>query len=439
MTVAAAAAAPPFLAGNALGARRPVDALDWGLFLPGVLLCCALGISLRLVGPLFVAMPVGTCLLYALLRRTLPPRLLTAYVALCLAFGVLSACRLLPASWQVHFMHEAIVRQLVPLIGFFTVAWASKAYFRRRLAVGNVLFGAPLILVSSFAVAPLVMFHQDVGYQNDRSLLAVLSLSGAFINNVTIATFFLLGGVFLAREWRRATSIAVVFAIAVTTHFTQFKLMSAMVLLTLLGARARNAVIGLIAAILIVYGIGMNFIPDLMRKSPNDGLRLALIADVFTSTVDTRGIGIGYGKESVRWRYRFPDMPDFTFLPDARSMTRERMLEALSTGVENSFVQALLRTGITGFVLLVAAVFAAFPPASLPRGLRNHAACLFAMMFLGMFVNSALETPLTCVGLGFTYGYLLALRSAARSHAQLVRSRPVPLPKPCLAASGSTR
>jgi hypothetical protein len=152
-----------------------------------------------------------------------------------------------------------------------------------------------------------------------------------------------------------------------------------------------------------------------------------LVDDALKSAVDTHGICIGYGKESVRWVYRFPGMPAFTFLPDVQSMTHSRMLEALSNGVENSFIEALLRTGVPGFLLLTLAIFAAFPPAGLPRSLENHAACLFAMLFLGLFVNASLESPLSVVGQGFVYGYLLALRASGRSLATIQLRSATPL------------
>jgi hypothetical protein len=60
------------------------DLLDYTLFLPSIWLVCGLAIALRLVGPLFVVIPVGFCLLYAVLRLTVPPRLLSAYVAFCI-------------------------------------------------------------------------------------------------------------------------------------------------------------------------------------------------------------------------------------------------------------------------------------------------------------------------------------------------------------------
>jgi len=400
-----------------LAVRRPSpDVLDYGLFLPGIWLACSLGISLRLIGPLFIIVPVGCCLLYAVLRRTTPPRLLSAYVGLCVFAGVLSKYQLFPTSWQSHFMAEAIPRQLVPLLGFTAVTWGSKAYFRHKfLRSENPFAGATPIIFLSLVVAPAVMYQQNVGYQGDHSIFAVIGLYGSLINNTVICYFFVLGYMFFTRDWRRYAGSIIIVAVGLSTHFIQFRILIAFVFAVLFGVPGRKLAIALVAFMVCVYGVGMTFKNEAMMKYPNEGLRLVMAADAITSAVDTYGLGIGYGKESVRFRYRIPGMPDFTFLPDPKSMTPERMLEALSNGIENSFLQSLLRTGVLGFILLCAAFFAAFPPHNIPRDLRNHAACVFALSFLGCFVNASLESPLAVVGQGFVIGYLLALRARARA------------------------
>jgi hypothetical protein len=398
----------------------PPDVLDYALFLPGIWLACALGPCIKLIGPAFAVAPTGLCLLYAVLRRIVPPRLLSFYLGFCLFVAALSRYQLLPTSWQVYFLEDAIIRQLIPTFGFFAVAWASKAYFRRRILNGDVFWGAPIFLTLTIIVAPVVMLEQGLGYEGDYSAFAVFSLYGSFVNNVLIGLFFVFGSIFFAQDLRRYAALAWMLVIAITTHFVQFKLLAAVTVVTLVGVPGRKAVIGAIALLVGIYAVGINFVPEVMSEDPNDGLRLALVADTITSVADTYGVGIGYGKESVRWVYRFSNVPVFTFLPDPRTITHSRMLEALSTGVENSFAESLLRTGIVGFLLLVAATFTAFPPRNLARAGRNHAAVIFAMLFIGCFVNSSLETPTAVVGLGFAYGYLLALRGRSRIRTPLI-------------------
>jgi hypothetical protein len=392
-----------------------LDALDYVLFLPCIWLACGLGISLRLIGSLFVVIPICFCLLYGILRQTVPPRLLSAYLVFSIFLATLSKYQLLPTSWQVYFYEEAIVRQLIPTLGYFAVAWASKAYFRRRLICGDAFFGAPLILALSFIVGPVVMFQQGLQYQGDGPTASLLAFYGAFINNILVGMFFVMGGIFLTNDWRRYAGLLTVLAIAVMSHFAQFRILSVVTLAALLGAPGRIVVIGLMATLMGIYAVGISHVPEVMIASPNSGMRLAFVADALRSVMDSYGIGIGFGKESVRWRYQFPNMADFTFLPDPRSITPDRMLEALSTGVHNSFVQALMRTRVLGFLLLLAAFFAAFPPRNLPKDVRNHAAIVFAMIFIACFVNPALESPVQVVGIGFVYGYLLALRASARA------------------------
>jgi hypothetical protein len=396
--------------------RQSLDVLDYALFLPSIWLACSLALSLGIIGPLFVVIPIGTCLLYAILRRTVPPRLLSVYVAYCIFIAILSKYRLLPTSWQVYFIEEAIVRQLIPPLGFFAVAWASKAYFRRRLLCGDAFFGAPLILFLSFVVGPAVMYQQNVSYQGNSTESTILALYGALSNNITIAMFFVFGYIFFANDWRRYAALITFICIAVSTHFAQFRVLTVTAVAVLFGISGRLVVVGLVLALVGVYAAGIDFISSIRNINPNAGLRLSFVADALSSVIDTHGMGIGYGTESVRWQYRFPGMPVFTFLPDPRSITPEQMLEVLSTGVHNSFVQAMLRTGVLGAFLLVAAFFAAFPPPNLPRNMRNHAAVVLAMIFIACFVNPALESPVQVVGIGFVYGYLLACRAWAQTH-----------------------
>jgi hypothetical protein len=170
-------------------ALRP-DLLDAGLFLPAIWLACGMGISLRLIGPLFIVAPVGLCLLYALLRHAAPPKILSCYLVFSLFIAILSGQKAMPTSWQVHYEPDAVVRQFIPLLGFFSVAWASKAYFVRRLAAGDPFHAAPFFLFLCLVVAPAVMYQQDRQYQGHGAGETVLALYGALNNNITIALLF---------------------------------------------------------------------------------------------------------------------------------------------------------------------------------------------------------------------------------------------------------
>ncbi|MDE3801447.1 hypothetical protein I7G59_29810 [Sinorhizobium meliloti] len=388
------------------------DVLDYTLFLSGIWLACGLAISLRLLGPFFIVIPVGVCLAYAVLRQTVPPRLLAVYTTFCLFIALLSRYGLMPDSWQVHFLQEAVVRQIVPIVGFFAVAWASKAYFRRRLMSGDIFFGAPVFLFLSLVVAPAVMFQQDVQYQGASPQATIPILYGSLINNMVIAVFFIAGGVFLTNDWRRYGGILLLLGIALASPLAQFKVLAVTMIVILLGVPGRLLAATLATALTSAYAVGLNFIPQTFAFDPNSGIRLAFISDALASLADTYGLGIGFGKESVRWRYEFTGFEGITFLPDTRNITHAKMLEILSTGIHNSFFQAILRTGVIGSILIVSAILAAFPPNRLPRGVRNHAAAVFITIFLAMFVNPVLESPVQVVGIAFSYGYLIALRAS---------------------------
>jgi hypothetical protein len=407
----------PQLASRVANKTSRIDVLDRFLFLPAVWLACGMGVSLRLIGPFFLVVPIGFCVFYALLRQTAPPKLLACYFAFCILVAFLSAYRLMPTSWQVHFEPDAIVRQMIPMVGFFAVAWAAKAYFARRLAAADPFYAAPVFLLLSLVVAPAVMFQQGRQYQGQSVEDSILALYGALINNVTIAMLFLTRSIFWQEGTRRYGALGFILAIAVTTHFIQFRVLTAALLIIFVSRHDRVVAVFIIVALAAAYAIGLNYIPEIMLSAPNSGLRLAFMYDAIKSVIDTNGLGIGYGTESVRWRYSFPGMPVFTFLPNANTMTHERLLSALSTGVENSFMQAMLRSGVVGFSLLLSAYIVAIPSARLPRPVRNHATTIFIMMVINCFVNSSLESPLAVVGEGFCYGYLVALKQTASARA----------------------
>lgn len=399
-----------------LSAGPPRDILDYTLFIPCVWMLSGLGVYLRMGGTAIVLGLVAVLVTYAVLRRSPPPLWLTLYFIFCIAAAIASLYRLFPASWQIYFRDESVVRQLGPIISIFATAWAANAYFRRRLLAGDAFSGSAIILFLAFVVAPIIMFQQGFVYEGDDTTKSTIAMYGSFTNNIIIALFFVTAAAYCGTGWRRKLGIAALLTIAGITHFAQYRVMIMGALIILLGGPARLVTLALLSALIGLYMAGLFFIPQIMLESPNTGIRLAFILDAFKSLYDTYGLGIGYGTESVRWTYYFPGRPLVTFLPDPNLITPGEMLEVLSTGVHNSFIQALLRTGLIGFALLLMAFAAVFPRRTLPRPLRNHAAIMFTIITIACFVNPALESPIQGMGVGFAYGYLLALRNHDRWH-----------------------
>jgi hypothetical protein len=390
-----------------------LDGLDTFVFLPCIWIAAALGFAIGDYPMLFFITP-PLCLVYAIFRRIMPPRLLATYVMLCLAAGVLSWYHAFPRSWQIVFLAESIPRQLAPIISFFCVAWAAKAYFLRRIHAQDTFSGGGPIIILCYIVAPVIMFLSGVRYEGDGETSTIVAAFGSFINSITLGLFFVFGALFYSRGGRRYAALLVILLIAATTHFVQFKLTALAAVIILIGFPPRLTVVAVVAAFTAVYAIQAYDIPGLMAENPDKGIRVAFIADSFQSLADTSGLGIGYGTESVRWVYKFPGQPEITFMPDPTTVSKERLMELLSRGVHNSFAQAMLRIGVAGFLLFTYAMFCAFPPRGVPRPVQCHASILFIVIFVACFVNPALESPRQLIGIGFNYGYLLALRSCAK-------------------------
>jgi len=393
------------------GAR--LDRLDTFVFLPCMWIACALGFAIGDYPLLFSIMP-PLCLVYAIVRGITPPRLLATYVTLCLIGGVLSWGHAFPRSWQLVFLADAIPRQLIPIISFFIIAWAAKAYFLRRIQAQDIFARGGVFIALSYFVAPIIMFVNDVHYEGDDTASTILAAYGSFINNIALASFFIFGHLFCSRGARRHACLVVILLIAATSHFIQFKLVALAAILMLIGFPPRSMIMAVIAVFVASYAIQACDIPGAVARNPDKGIRVAFIADAFQSLIDTSGLGIGYGTESVRWVYRFPGMPDFTFMPDPTTISKARLMEVLSRGVHNSFAQAMLRLGLVGLLLLTFAMFRALPPRGLPKPVQCHASMAFIVIFVACFVNPALESPRQLIGVGFAYGYLLALRSCAK-------------------------
>jgi hypothetical protein len=201
------------------GAR--LDGLDTFVFLPCIWIAAALGFAIGDYPMLFLITP-PLCLVYAIFRRIMPPRLLATYVMLCLAAGVLSRYHAFPRSWQIVFLAESIPRQLAPIISFICVAWAAKAYFLRRIHAQDILSGGRPIIILCYIVAPIVMFLSGVRYESDDTTSTILAAFGSFINSITLGSFFIFGHLFYSRGARRYAALVAILLIAATTHFVQF-------------------------------------------------------------------------------------------------------------------------------------------------------------------------------------------------------------------------
>ena len=112
---------------------------------------------------------------------------------------------------------------MIPLLAYLAVGWAAKAYFQRRILAGNPFFGAPITVTLCVVVAPTVMYLEGFRYPGEDAAQAMIALYGALINNVLIAMFFILGGVFLTTDWRRYAGLAAILTIAYMSHFIQFR------------------------------------------------------------------------------------------------------------------------------------------------------------------------------------------------------------------------
>jgi O-antigen ligase len=389
-------------------------ALDHVLFLPVILLVCAMHWQLRLLGAAFIAVPLAL-LVYAMARRCPPPRALTFLIGFNVLVAAASYFRLLPESWPLFYVPEAILRQLVPLLSFFASAWAATAYFTQRIAEGAPARDQSLVLWASLGLSPFVMYLLgDLSYEGRGTALTIVYSYAQFPNGIIIAFVYMLGCLFSA-AYGPLARLGVVGYIVVCSAFIgvlQFRVFAFYIFGVLARIPAGGVLLVYLAGLAAVYLAGLHFVGELYKIDPNIAIRILFLRDALEVVRDTAGLGVGYGTESVRWHYDFDGVAELEFLPSGEIGSTE-LLRAMSTGVHNSFLQSLMRTGVFGLVLMVAAFAAAYPARSVPSSTQKQCSAIFFSCLLVCLVNPALETPLQAIGVGFAYGYLVAINRAA--------------------------
>jgi len=389
--------------GSGILTSRKLDKL---FFLPTIGLMAGMGDLLSNVSVGYLLLPLSW-LTYCVSVRTPPPKWLLTYAAFTLAIGAVSVLHLMPRSWQEHFVLEVIPRQLVPVFSFCLCYWAATSYFSNRFYEGRALRDAMLIIVCGLLVRPLTSLASGDDWYT------IYNSYGSFINSTTILLIFLTHFLFFSRmkKIQRFITLTSLVTLGLFTHYIQFRVFCAITVAIILGAPARLTVAAVVCIFVLGYVFAQSYIPEIYQLDENAAIRLLLSRGAAQSFVDTMGIGIGYGTESVQWEYQFAGTSAINnFLPAVETMSNLEFERALSRGVHNSFMQEALRSGVIGFTLLILVFFQPIWHRFSSNRLQRSVAVIFCFSFISCFVNPALESPLQLGGIGMALGYICAAK-----------------------------
>jgi O-antigen ligase len=161
----------------------------------------------------------------------------------------------------------------------------------------------------------------------------------------------------------------------------------------------RSAIIAMVVIVGVLY---LALIPAAMNVygvDPNSGFRMVQTTDALSASIQSHGLGVGYGKETSK--------VDLTELVDTART------ELAMNGVHNAFAEAFMRLGVLGgLFLLWLCVGTCAPPREGPLHLRRHLAAVYLMLLTAVLFNVALESPTYIVGVSTAIGYILATKDS---------------------------
>ncbi|MER8880319.1 O-antigen ligase family protein [Mesorhizobium sp. M0408] len=373
-------------------------------------ICLLGGAGLKALGAPLLAFILLLSLAYAG-RTLLSPQNIPALLLTCwgLLYVGLSYLELLPDGWTRYHQAGIIVQQssfvflLLPVIAASQKWWEDKGIDRHRdaILVGTVILVFIVSIPARLYVfgdieTPLDPPKAFVTLQNDVMIALVGITYLAMVRMNPIVGGFLLMLVFILSatiEFRLQNVLA--YFVAMAASFL------CMIGLHLERTLANILMLGLVG--LAIFGI-LDPI-SLFVLDPNTGWRVTFWRDALEALAETWGIGVGFGTEALRNEYTMV-IGRLFFLP-------EEDTSFLLIGTHNAFFDIILRLGMVGLVLWSAVIIGCYPSSKMPVRVRAHAAVAFFTLFICVFSNVALQSPLYVIGVAFTIGYLQSLRGAA--------------------------
>lgn len=405
----------------ALRSRRRHDPAggSWTFTVLLLAICLLGGAGLKALGSPFLAFIIFLSLAYVgravLSVQNLATLLLTAWGLLYVGLSYLGA---LPDAWTRHHQGDVIVQQasfvflLLPVIAASQKWWDDRNVDRHRDAILVTMI--VLVFIVSIPVRMYVFGDIEsyldpskpfVTLQNDVMIALVAVTYLTIIRTPPLAGLILLTLVFILSvsiEFRFQNVLAYFVALAAA-------------LLCTIGLHVERTVTNiLILAITSVALFGMLDPVSLYTLDPNTGWRTIFWRNAMEALTETWGIGVGFGTEALRNEYTL--IGRAFFLPEENT-------SFLLIGTHNAFFDVALRLGIVGLVLWSAVILGCYPAAKMPARIRAQGAVAFFALFICVFSNVALQSPLYVIGVAFVIGYLQSLRRIADS-AQLWEPRP---------------
>ncbi len=324
----------------------------------------------------------AACLPVLAMRRLYLPWQLVA-LWLVVALSVLYSClQAYPVSWPKLHVIGAIPQQsasylALPLVLSANVCTIAVFAQERRLFVRWVL---PVTLVSSIVINPLFLTYLvDELEGNPPAPLHFFRING-FSNGETLLIALIGYWLIRSRKFFAPSFVSLLLGASSTNLSPQI----AFAILPMFKVKsfARLALAGVIIVLIGAVVIAPLFSSAIDELDGNSGIRAVFWGDAWKAVLDTWGLGVGFGTESIRPFYMFEGV---------KWVLREETAEDfIMVGVHNSFAQISFRTGIIGGFLLLSLVLRLFPMGRSLSDLSRFDCWLLAILLVSFSVNVAI-------------------------------------------------
>lgn len=311
----------------------------------------------------------------------------------------LSYLNLLPNAWTVFYDRSVIPQQASFVYALALLVMASYALFRGILSdKKNATFFFVLCLV--FPIYRAIALGVGDG----------LDLRLNTFSNPMLPAYLALGHLVFVTYARSSRMSATILGLlcAIPTNFLQNAIGGIYMAAIGFTRRPRLILFGLILSAVAVSVIGQWYSEEVWRRSPDTGVRLWMMHDGVQGLIQSYGMGVGFGKESLKNYFQLSATIQFIDMKNG-------VTNFLVVGIHNAVVQMFYRLGLAGGLLFVAFITACNPLDVRHVGLRNSATFAYGIAFLTIWSNPCIESQAYHAGLALAFGYILACKAVALS------------------------
>lgn len=360
----------------------------------------SIGPLLRVAGAILFLIYLGFVIFYCFrVSCWYQIKSLSFFTCMGLLYIILSYLDVLPDAWTRYYNSTVIPRQSYYVLSIYPLIMASCSFWKKTIKSGQLAKYCWISLFFLLTISPIMHIYYNTGVFFGKHKGSILFTG---LMNPCIFLFFSISYLTMVHYRKKAKFILPLIVTIGLIDAGNFQTKIILVLLPILTFFSIKK-IGLkfvfpLALILSLFATMS--ISKLVELDPNVTHRTLMWLDAAEGLIDTRGIGIGFGKEVVTGFYyelNLDRRPKYS--PD----------DIMYEGIHNSFFSIFFRQGVLGgAAFIIFFVVYCFPRIPLRSLYFRHASFVFIVALLSAFVNVGIESPMAILGIVQCLGYIIA-------------------------------